>query len=333
MAYKALIIDDNAVNTAVISGLLKKFDVESILVADGEEAVSRDDLNEFQVVFTDYLMPGMNGIEVGKRIKEIVSVQGVDVPVIMCTANPGAAGQAADYEQGIRYILKKPVKIQELEQVLKRYVDKDIKMVTSQLEKKPEEFIIPRFDTAYAIRQAGDIHIYESILKEYYSAIDKTSQRLRKFEEDNDPEKFRIEVHGLKSASNLVGAVEIAKMCEYLENAVRSRKPRDFHSQTEYLLKLYGECKELIAPFLPEAIKGDVEKETTTKESMEAKLRSIYQLLDDFEIDATEEMVEELGRYSLDEAYEEMVSSLEKALSDVDYEKGMEIITTYLNNV
>ena len=73
MAYRALIIDDNAVNTAVISGLLEKFDVESVLVADGEEAVARDDLNEFQIVFTDYLMPGMNGIEVGKRIKEIVA--------------------------------------------------------------------------------------------------------------------------------------------------------------------------------------------------------------------------------------------------------------------
>lgn len=332
MAYRALIIDDNAVNTAVISGLLEKFDVESVLVADGEEAVARDDLNEFQIVFTDYLMPGMNGIEVGKRIKEIVALKGGDVPVIMCTANPDAAGQAADYEQGIRYILKKPVKIQELEQVLRRYVDRDIKMLAHTEEKKPEEFKIPGLDTAYAIKQSGDIHIYESILREYYSAIDKTSQRIRQFQNDNDADKFRIEVHGLKSSSNLVGAMEIARMCEYLENAVRSRQPKDFHTQTEYLLKLYGECKVVIAPFVPESLKDHAGKKTTTKEYVSERLQSIYKLLDDFEMDAAEEVVEELNRYSLDDPYEEMLSSLEKALADIDYEAGMEIITLYLEN-
>ncbi len=258
MAYRALIIDDNAVNTTVISGLLEKFGIESILAADGEEAVAREDLNEFQIVFTDYLMPGMNGIEVGKKIQEIVSLQGGNVPVIMCTANPGSAGQAADYEQGIQYILEKPVKVQELEQVLKRYVDKDIKRSTDDAERKSQELKIPGLDTAFAIRQAGDVHIYESILRNYYNAIDVTSKRIRQYEEDNDPEKFRIEVHGLKSSSNLVGAMEIAKMCEYLENAVRSRRPKDFCSQTGYLLKLYGECKEKIAPFVEGFSEGSV---------------------------------------------------------------------------
>ena len=49
-------------------------------------------------------------------------------------------------------------------------------------------------------------------------------------------------------------------------------------------------------------------------------------------MDAAEEVVEELNRYSLDDPYEEMLSSLEKALADIDYEAGMEMITSYLEN-
>lgn len=259
MGYKALIVDDNTVNATVISGLLKKFDVDSEACLSGAEAVARSDLNEFHIVFTDYMMPGMDGIEIGRRLREFSQSQGRELPVILCTANVGAAGLAADVEAGISYILKKPVKLQELEQILQRYVNKGLSLDNSHTEDLlSSKLDIPGLDTSFAIRQAGDERIYLNILNEFHKAIKSTSGRIRKYEQENDTKGYRIEVHGLKSASRLVGAMELANLCEFLENETKSRKPLELKKQTEYLLRIYESFLEKLSPF--------VEKEEQQKE-------------------------------------------------------------------
>ena len=251
MGYRALVIDDNPVNTAVISGLLEKFHVKSVLASSGEETIAREDLDTFHVIFTDYLMPGMNGIQVGKAVHEKIKDKGVHVPVILCTADVGAAGLAADLEEGINYILKKPVKVEELEQVLKRYINKDIKRDEQCGEAKEEEILkIADLDTEYAIQQCGDIKIYRSILEEYHRNILRTCELLLWCEERNDTESYRVQVHGLKGASRLVGAMELANLCDFLENQTKSRTPRELHEQTEYMMKLYKSYYETLQPFV-----------------------------------------------------------------------------------
>lgn len=330
MGYRALVIDDNPVNTAVISGLLEKFQVKSVLASSGEETVNREDLDTFHIIFTDYLMPGMNGIQVGKEVHEKVKDKGVHIPVILCTANVGAAGQAADLEDGINYILTKPVKVGELEQVLKRYVDKDIKMVEKEVkDKQGEKLEIANLDTEYAIQQCGDREIYLSILKEFHRTIPRTCELLQWCEERNDTESYRVQVHGLRGASRLVGAMELARLCEFLENAVKSKTPRELHGQTEYMMRLYKGYSEALQPFVEKQEK-DLERKVVSKELIKEKLQSMGSLLDDFEIQHAEELLEELKGYLLDEEYENMLSKLAECIAGIDYEGGISCVNEYL---
>lgn len=326
MGYKALIVDDNAVNATVISGLLKKFHVESEVSLNGKEAVARKDLAEFQVVFTDYMMPGMDGIEVGRHIREFSRSLGKDIPVILCTANVGAAGLAADVEAGITYILKKPPKVQELEQVLQRYVDKNLCMDNSQTEEQVlSKLNISGLDTAYAIKQAGDEGIYLNILKEYHKAIKKTCERLRKYEQENDTKNYRIEVHGLKSSSRLVGAMELANLCEFLENETKSKKPLDLKKQTEYLLRIYEGFLEKLSPFVKQE-ESPREKKPISIEKAKEQFQNLRQLLEDFELDGAEELLEKLQQYHLNDSYEQCLDKLSECISAIDYEGGIAII-------
>lgn len=331
MEYRALIIDDNAVNTAVISGLLEKFHVKSVLVSSGEETVKREDLDTFHIIFTDYLMPGMNGIQVGKRVHELTKHKGVHIPVILCTANVGAAGQVEDVEDCIQYILKKPVKQQELEEVLRRYVDKDIKMeACSGKDEESEKLQIPGLDTEQGIRQAGDRKIYLSILKEFHRIIPKTCEKIRKYEESNDTENYRVEVHGLKGASRLAGAMELANLCEFLETQTKSRNPKELHSQTEYMLKLYSRYDELLAPIVQETPVVQERKEVS-KDVIKEKLEKMQNQLDDYEIEKAEELFKELQGYTLDNNYDQVLEKLKECIESIDYEGGMKCIREYLS--
>lgn len=327
MGYRALIIDDNPVNTAVISGLLEKFQVKSVLAADGEEAIKREDLDTFHIIFTDYLMPGMNGVQVSKAIRELTKDAGESVPIILCTADIGAAGHAADLEESVNYILTKPVKIEELEQILKRYVDKDIKMKNNNEVRESME--IAGLDTEYAIQQCGDMKIYLSILKEYHRTIQRTCELLLWCEERNDTESYRVQIHGLKGASRLVGAMELANLCEYLENQVKSRTPRELHGQTEYMLKMYRSYSAILQPFVDEPEK-ERERKPVAKEVLKEKLQEMSSLLNDFDLDGAEKLLDELKGYLFDDTYENIILKLSECIAGVDYDGGISCVKEYL---
>ena len=60
---KALVVDDNEVNTMVVASMLEQFSIPVTEVYSGKEAIERERLEEFDIIFMDYLMPEMDGIE------------------------------------------------------------------------------------------------------------------------------------------------------------------------------------------------------------------------------------------------------------------------------
>lgn len=70
---KALVVDDDQTVREYIGVVLSSLGVEAVLAASGEAALEkmREEANAFRVVFLDLLMPGLDGVETLKRLKEI----------------------------------------------------------------------------------------------------------------------------------------------------------------------------------------------------------------------------------------------------------------------
>ncbi len=87
---KILVVDDNPHARQILAETLKTLSYQPVCVADGEkaiEAVLTADANgvSFDLVFMDWRMPGMNGLETTRRIKATVSLSKIPV-VIMVSA-------------------------------------------------------------------------------------------------------------------------------------------------------------------------------------------------------------------------------------------------------
>ncbi|MEJ2487238.1 MAG: transporter substrate-binding domain-containing protein [Anaerolineales bacterium] len=71
---KVLVVDDNATSRVILQEMLESFSFEVSLAASGEEGITElEDANEdkpFELVIMDWKMPGMDGIEASKRIKD-----------------------------------------------------------------------------------------------------------------------------------------------------------------------------------------------------------------------------------------------------------------------
>lgn len=105
---RALVVDDMPVNREILARQLKILGIETLCCANGAEALEALD-DSFDVVMTDHNMPGMDGIDLARAIRET----GSKVPILLYSSN----STHAEMEKGRAYIqaiMTKPTPRREL---------------------------------------------------------------------------------------------------------------------------------------------------------------------------------------------------------------------------
>ncbi|MBR5377433.1 MAG: response regulator [Lachnospiraceae bacterium] len=118
---KILVVDDNSVNLYIAKSLLALYDIKPICVLSGAAALKAVRDTRFDLILMDYMMPGMDGIETMKMIREEIPAY-KDVPIIAFTANAVAEARDVLLRSGMDDFISKPVKSTELEALLKKWL-------------------------------------------------------------------------------------------------------------------------------------------------------------------------------------------------------------------
>jgi two-component system, sensor histidine kinase ChiS len=112
-AHTILVVDDEPLNCQVVAAHLSRENILPRTVSNGQdaiEAVARGPLPD--LVLLDILMPGMNGYEVCRKLREIHSASAL--PIIMLTALDRITELAMGFEAGANDYITKPFSRQEL---------------------------------------------------------------------------------------------------------------------------------------------------------------------------------------------------------------------------
>jgi DNA-binding response OmpR family regulator len=107
MAEKILIVDDDINALKLIGYTLQREGYEIIAAQNGQEALTKAQEEEPQLVVLDIMMPGMDGYEVCRRLR--ATPQTAQLPVIMLTAKGQVEDKVAGFEAGADDYLIKPV--------------------------------------------------------------------------------------------------------------------------------------------------------------------------------------------------------------------------------
>ena len=102
---KVLVIDDDPVVGKSFDRVLSPKGYAVISAADGEEALAKLAAEHYDVVFTDIKMPGMDGLEVAKRIKG----SNPWMPVVIVTGYGTEANEMQARQLGVSHFLHKPL--------------------------------------------------------------------------------------------------------------------------------------------------------------------------------------------------------------------------------
>src|SRR5690606_17291620 len=103
---RALVVDDHEGNLKLAEVFLNELGVEVCTCSNGEEALARFATESFDLVFMDIQMPGMDGVETTRRLRELEQ-EGDHVPVIALTAHALASERKQLLQSGLDDYLTK----------------------------------------------------------------------------------------------------------------------------------------------------------------------------------------------------------------------------------
>jgi CheY-like chemotaxis protein/HPt (histidine-containing phosphotransfer) domain-containing protein len=118
-----LLLEDEEVNRQVLSGLLAQAGHRVTIAKTGMEAIQAVGRQEFDVVLADLRLPGMDGFEATRRMRNLMARRGKALPVIAVTANLMAEDIAACREAGMVAVVGKPVDPRRLQTALAEAMD------------------------------------------------------------------------------------------------------------------------------------------------------------------------------------------------------------------
>ena len=121
---RALAVDDEEMNLVVAKGVLGSYGIEVDICLSGREAVERCASTAYDVVFLDHMMPGFDGVQTLKKIRELQDGALQDLPVIALTANTVSGAREMFRSEGFTEFVPKPIERTVLERVLRRVLPK-----------------------------------------------------------------------------------------------------------------------------------------------------------------------------------------------------------------
>ena len=232
---KILVVDDSPMNLKVFKGLLKHTGMQIYEAESGKQCIGMVKENNFDIIFLDHMMPGMDGIETLHKLREDKLCDGV--PVIMLTANAIAGDRERYISEGFDDFLSKPIIPAKLDKMVIDYLEKGMKNIsfdTSAMDEKTEEKAertiddviddirekLPEIDVNKGlVNCVNDKEFYIELLNDYINL--KVREDLQQYMSENDSENYCIRVHAFKSSSYSIGADKTGDLAYKMEKLSR----------------------------------------------------------------------------------------------------------------
>ncbi len=280
---RALAVDDEEMNLVVAKGVLGSYGIEVDICLSGREAVERCASTAYDVVFLDHMMPGFDGVQTLKKIRELQDGALQDLPVIALTANTVSGAREMFRSEGFTEFVPKPIERTVLERVLRRVLPKRFVQYeegpaeapelteeppartppeaaakeepeTAAKEESPEKAAGPYDRLSQAGINVelglnycgGDEKFFKKMLSMFLAQSEgKRGEIVSLYEAENWAD-YAIKVHALKSTALTIGAEALSAQAKELELAGKRGDVEFIRANHAALLEAYdGLCGQI----------------------------------------------------------------------------------------
>jgi TMAO reductase system sensor TorS len=234
LGLRVLLAEDNPVNQRVAMLLLKKRGCYVTAVANGHEALAALDKESYDLVLMDVQMPEMDGMEATAALRKKEAKTGRHQPVVALTAHAMKGDQERCLLAGMDAYLTKPLRSQELYDLLDQYgerhgeasgSDQDrvaITRLTASEHRAPPNITKPSDDQVLDADGALELAAGDrQLLQELYSLfLQRSPEMIARIDQaiaGKDAEALQRAAHSLKGAASTLCATRTTKTARQLE--------------------------------------------------------------------------------------------------------------------
>lgn len=222
---RVLLVDDNPLNIKVQQLHLERMGMETTVAESGAEALMLLAENDFDIVLMDLEMPGMDGHETVRRIREGKPGQGPvvrqpSIPVLAITAHALADVRDRCEREGMNGFVTKPVGFGELGSAMRQILGGDWRESSGSTRPKQEGVAVldlVHASTLLGVSQAEIRHLLPNALDEIEHKLGLAERGVQ----TNTLREVALQSHTLKSVSASIGAEATRQAALKLENAAR----------------------------------------------------------------------------------------------------------------
>ena len=225
---RLLVVEDDPAAAAVLSKGLREHTYAVDVAADGSKALEQASISDYDLIVLDVLMPGMNGLEVCRRLR----AEGVAAPILMLTARGEPDQKVAGLDAGADDYLAKPYHFPELlarvRALLRRgptltpsvlsFHDLTVDTRARRVERAGRTIPLTTKEYAlleYLLRRQGEVvgradiaeHVWDDSFDPMSNLIEVYIQRLRRKIDDGQPLKL---IHTQRGAGYALAIVQDA---------------------------------------------------------------------------------------------------------------------------
>ncbi len=310
---KVLIVDDNLINRKVARGFLNAYRFQLEEAASGFEAIELVKKEKYDIIFMDHMMPEMDGIEALQIIRRDCGENGASPVVIALTANAMEGVREKFLSSGFQDFLPKPLDRKSLNNMLMKWIPEELrKEQTSPWQRSnddnSEESGADQNSQIAGIDNDTMAKLYDSYGENYRNFLslfcmdgERKLELLEKLYKQKDITNYEIEVHGLKSASANIGAMELSAIAKEHEGAAKRGDHEYIDGHYEELMDVYKKQIAAIKQYL-----GEDSAETGTDlgeiehDVLIAEIREALEKLEHFQSKQCAEQLENLLQYRLE---------------------------------
>ncbi len=183
---------------------------------------------------------------------------------------------------------------------------------------------IPGLDHAVGVKNCGSAEDYVSVISVFKKTAGTKADEIEGYYKAGDIPAYTIKVHALKSSARIIGAAELSKLAEDLEKAGKNGDTAFIEENTDKLLDMYRELDKAL---------GGGEKEELPRidaKALREGYQTMYEIAQSMDYELMDEVLANLRGYSFEPEDEERISSIEKSLTELDWDAIISLVKDVL---
>jgi signal transduction histidine kinase/DNA-binding NarL/FixJ family response regulator len=217
-ALRILVAEDNVVNQKVALLLLQRLGYAADLAADGEETLAALRRQRYDVILMDVQMPGMDGLETTRRIRD--EWPAAERPrIVAVTANALREDRETCLSAGMDDYLSKPVLLEDLRAALCRGVGTEMTAPPPTTSTNGDvESLDPKYiDQLWQLQARSGQELVPPIIDRFLAEAPRRLAELRLALAAKDDRHLVFVAHAFKGSGAQLGARRLAQICQDLE--------------------------------------------------------------------------------------------------------------------